>query len=158
MEKFQLLLEESKKKLSIADHMLIMTYPVVNDPKLLLVVLENIFLSLTNSIGAILHHERLFKRVPPFQDNFDSKFEVLKEIAEKHNLKYLDMIKDIKDIILQHKKSPMEFTKSDRLIICSDTYKIKQISYETLKKYLFNAKFFINQATTIVKKDESIFR
>jgi len=158
MEKFQLLMEESKKKLNIADHILTMTYPVVKDPKLLLVVLENIFLSLTNAIGAILYHERLFKRIPSFQDNFDSKFEVLKEIAEKNNLNHLDMIKDIKEIILQHKKSPMEFTKSDRLIICSDTYKIKQISYENLKKYIFNAKSFIIQATNIVKKHESIFR
>ena len=160
MEKFQILLEQSKKKLNIANHMLTMTYPIVKDAKLLLAVLEGTFLSLTNALGAILYYERLFKRIPSFQDNFDSKFNILKEIADKHQIKkeHMEMIKEIKGIILQHKTSPVEFTRNDRLVICSDNYQMKQISYDNLKEYIANAKSFINKANTIVKKDESTFR
>jgi hypothetical protein len=57
MEKFQELREVAKKKLQLADHILTMTYPIVNDSKLLLAVVENMFLALTNAMGSVLYYE-----------------------------------------------------------------------------------------------------
>lgn len=160
MEKFQELRENAKRKISIADHMLTQTYPLVQDPKLLLSVLENVFLALTNSMGAILHYERLFKRIPPFQDNFDSKYNMFRaRIVERHDIErgHVEIIKEVKDIILQHRQSPVEFTRKDKLVICNGDYKMKTISVNDIREYIREAKDFINLAQMITMKNEEIF-
>jgi len=161
MEEFQQLKEIAQKKISLADHMLTMTYPLVKDTKLLLVVLENIFLAMTNAMGSVLHYERLFKRVPPFTDNFENKFSLFKEkCVTRYNInpEYTKLLREVKDIIVQHRKSPVEFVRKDRFVICSDNYKIKTVSIDQIKEYISRAKSFIQQTNFIVSKNERIFR
>ena len=120
MEQFQEYREKAGYKLKIADHMLTMTYPLVKDTKLLLIILENIFLSMTYAMTAILYYERLFKRIPAFTDNFESKFHMFKEkCVNRYNIdiKYLRVMKDLKDILIEHKKSPMEFERKGKFVI-----------------------------------------
>ena len=159
MEKFQELGSVAKKKIQLADHMLTVTYPMVHDAKLLLVVLQNIFLGMSNAMGALLHYERYYKRVPVFSDNFAAKFHLFRDHAEtRYNLdeSYLDMVQTLRDIIVLHKKSPIEFAKKDKLVICSENYSIKTITPEQIKNYLNKAKLFIEEATEIIKKDGRI--
>ena len=54
MEEFQTFLEKAKRHLKVADRMIYVTYPVVKDNKLLMIVMENLFLSLTNAITALM--------------------------------------------------------------------------------------------------------
>ncbi len=149
----------AKKKLQLADHILTMTYPLVNDAKLLLAVVENIFLALTNSMASVLYYERLFKRVPPFHDNFSSKFSLFKEYAEKKeiNKEYLRLIQDMKNIILKHKKSPVEFVRKDQLIICNGDYRINTVSVNELKECMTKARSFLQINEGIVGKNEGLF-
>ena len=161
MEEFQKFRDAAKKKISLADHMLTMTYPLVQDTKLLLVVLENIFLAMTNAMSSVLYYERLFKRIPPFTDNFENKFLIFREKCinkYKINPEYLNLLKEIKDIIVQHRRSPVEFVRKDRFVICSDNYKIKTISIDQIKDYIAKAKDFIQLTNFIVSKNEGIFR
>jgi len=161
MEKFQELRETAKKKVQLADHILTQTYPLVKDTKLLLVVIENIFLALTNAVGSLLYYERLFKRIPPFQDNFSSKFNMFRARCVdryKINNEYVLFIQSIKDIIVEHKKSPVEFVRKDRFVICSDNYSMKTISVEQIKENLAKAKLFINEIGNITAKEEAIFK
>ena len=160
MEKFQELIETSEKKIRLADHILTQTYPLLKDAKLLISALENIFLSYTNSIGSLLHHERLFKRIPQFQDTFESKWRIfLNYCVDKHDIKQEDinMIRHIKNIIVQHRKSPMEFVRDDRFVICSDDYKMETLGHEELRKMLTHAQSFVKKISTIVSKHEGIF-
>ena len=161
MEKFQEARARAKKSLKVADHMLTITYPLVQDPKLLLAVLENIFIALTNSMAAILYYERLFKRIPPFHDTFESKFNVFSaDVSKKYKFdpSYIRLIMDVKNLILEHKKSPVEFSRDNKFVICSDKYDIKTISEDQLKEYVKKTKLFIQEMTNMVSKDESLFR
>ena len=160
MEKFQELRDISNKKIMLADHILTQTYPLLKDPKLLLSTVDNIFLAYSKSIGSLLHYERLFKRIPNFQDDFYNKLVMLRnECAEKYNIKQEDInrIKEIKEIIVQHRKSPVEFVREDRFVICSDDYSMKIIDVNELKVMLANAKEFICKVNNITKKNEIIF-
>lgn len=159
MEKFQELREVAKKKLQLADHILTMTYPVVNDSKLFLAVVENLFLSLTNAMGSVLYFERVFKRIPPFHDNFSSKFNLFKEYAEKSKLdaEYLRLIKEIKEIVVHHKKSPVEFARKDQFVICNGSFRTRTISENDIKNYISKTKSFIRDVESIVSKDEGLF-
>ena len=161
MEKFQEAREKAKKNINIADHMLTVTFPLVKDIKLLLAVIENIFLGYTNAIAALLYYERLFKKIPPFQDTFESKLNMFRErCVRKHKIdkSYLIEVRDIRDIILEHRKSPMEFKRGDKFIICADNYNIKSLSIEDIKKYVDKAKVFIEQIDTIVSENDRLFR
>jgi hypothetical protein len=161
MERFQVARETARKNIRIADHMLTITYPMVKDPKLLLAVLENIFLSLTNAMGAVLYHERLFKRIPPFHDTFESKYNMfVAKVVPKYGIDrtMLNVMVEIKDILLEHKKSPVEFTRQNKFVICSDSYNMKTISLEQLKAYIAKTKVFVEQMARLTEKHEEIFR
>lgn len=160
MEKFQLLREEALKNYRMADHMLNVTYPLIKDTKILLGVTENLFLTLTQSMSSILHHERLFKLVPSFNDNFESKFHILHQKRSRYNMdqEFFDLMLELKDTILLHKKSPVEFRKNDRFIICTNNYKVKAITANQLKNYLKKTREFLNLMNQITSKYKTIFK
>ncbi len=145
MEKFQEAREKAIKNIKIADHMLAVTYPLIKDAKLLLTVMDNIFLALANSIAAVLYYEALYKRIPNFEDKFDSKFNLFKTNIDKLKIdrKFVPFIQDVKNIITEHKKSAVEFRKGDRLVICSDNYSLQVLSEAQVGAYLERAKEFI---------------
>lgn len=161
MEEFQVLRDKALQKVKVADHMLFMTYPLVKDPRLLLSIIENIFASLDYGISALLQHERLFKRIPPFHDTFLSRFEIFKDkMVPKYNLSrgHVNLIQNIKGIISEHKKSPIEFARKDKFVICSPSYSLKTIDINLVKKYIFETKVFVDNINRIVSEHEGIFR
>ena len=161
MEQFQESREKAKKNIQIADHMLGVTYPLVKDTKLLVAIMENIFLAHTNAMAAILYHERVFKRIPPFQDTFDSKFNMFRErCVEKYEFDKSEVadMRDIKELLVQHRKSPMEFVRKDRFVICSDNYRMKTLSLVDIQSYISKAKIFIEKMNSITSENEGLFR
>ena len=161
MEKFQELRELANKKLQLADHIVTMTYPMVKDPHLLLSSIENLFLAFSYGMGSVLYYDRLFKRIPPFPDNFTSKYELFRDkCTKKYGLdqNYLKIIKDLREIIVTHKKSPMEFSRNEKFVICNGDYRMRTISSNEVKEYISKAKLFIKSISSIVSKDESIFK
>lgn len=160
MEKFEELRNSAQKRIHIADHMLTQTYPLIQDPKLLLAVLENTFLALSHSMSSVLYHERLFKKIPAFPENFESKFQLFKDrCIEKYHLdqKYLELIREIKDIIVQHRKSPIEFVRKDHFVICTDNYRMKTINIDQMRKYVSEAKIFVSEASNLLTEQESLY-
>lgn len=145
MEAYQRLRQEAKKKISLADHMLFVTYPLVKDTKLLLAVLENIFLAMTHSVGYLLYYERALKRVPPFFDTFESKYRIYTEkCQDKYEFDpvYMEMFRSVKEIIIAHKRSPIEFAKKDQFVICSDDYELKILELPEIKEFVAKTKQF----------------
>jgi hypothetical protein len=161
MEKYEELKDMARRKVTLADHMLTMTFPMVKDTKLLLIVLENVFLAMTNAMSSVLYYERLYKRVPAFTDNFENKISLFKEKCLgkfNFNPEHMKALRDMKELIVEHRKSPIEFVRNDRFIICSDNYVIKSVGVEQIKGYIAKAKDFIQQTEFVVSKNERIFR
>ena len=160
MEKFQEFREKAKRYVRVADHMLTQTYPLIRDPKLLLAVLSNVSLSLTSSVAAILHYERLFKRIPPFQEDLDSMFNTFKARCTRRydiNIEFITLIEEVRSLLKEHKKSPMEFVRKDKFVIASDTYRLRIISIDKMKDYIAKTKLFIEAMDNMVGKNERIF-
>ncbi|MBU1201947.1 MAG: hypothetical protein KJ583_00535 [Nanoarchaeota archaeon] len=161
MEEFQVAIEAAKKNIRIADHMLIMTFPLVKDPKLLLAVLENTFSALSNAMFSIVYYERLFKRIPQHRDTFESKFNLFQTtIVPRHsiNKEYVKLIQEIREVLLDHKKSPVEFSRGDRFVICSENYHVKTIGVPELKKQIMKTKLFVSDIERLVSKNAGIFK
>ena len=104
MEKYQEHREKAIRNMQIADHMLSVTFPMLKEPKLLLAITDNIFLAYTNSIAALLHFERLYKKIPPFNENFESKFNMFKEhCVDRYKIdrSYIVEIQSIKELLIE---------------------------------------------------------
>jgi hypothetical protein len=148
MERFQEVRDRSKTLLRNADHMLTMTYPLVKDPKLLLVVAENVVESCTSAITALLHYERFNKSIPPFHDSFENKMQMFRQnCARKYNIstESLNFVEELRNLLQNHKTSPMEFARKDMYVICSDKYSMKTLSAQQLKQNISKAKNFVSE-------------
>ncbi len=161
-EKYQLEQERALKNIKLAEHMLSVTYPFVKDPKMLLTIIENIFLAMTSAMGSLLYLDRLYKQIPPFHKNFESKIYLFENVYLKKlslNSDHLLAMKDLKEIILLHRQSKVEFSKGGEFIICSDQYdNLRKINQKTVSDYLEKAKIFIEQITNIVEEKRKRIR
>ena len=81
------------------------------------------------------------------------------KIVDKYNIneEYVKFIKEVKDILLQHKKSPVEFVRKDAFVICDNDYKIKTLDVERIKDYLSKTKNFLREINQIITNNEKIF-
>ena len=154
MDDFQTAQEKAKQYLDNADHILSTTYPLVKEPKLLVAVMDNIYLSLLNAVNASLNFERANKRIKPFHDSFENKLDIFeKEILKKYNLnpEYIKLIKNINSLLENHKKSTMEFPRKDVFVICTNDYKIKTLSMQEMKSVVLETKNFLRDINLIMK-------
>jgi hypothetical protein len=161
MERFQEARAKAEKSLRIADHMLFITYPLVKDNKLLMSILENIYIAFSQSMSSVLYYERTFKRIPPFHDTFESKFNLFKvKLTPKYRIDelYIETIRKVQTLVKNHKNSPVEFIREGKFVICSEDYRMHTITVEELKSYITTAKSFIKQNNRIVEKNEYIFK
>jgi hypothetical protein len=160
MEQFQFLRDRAFEKVKIADHMLFMTYPVVKDPKLLVAILENVSAGLDYGVASLLHHQLLFKQIPPFKESFQSRFDMFKsQVVPKLNLSqnYVKLISDVRQLLSAHKRSPVSFAKQDKFVILSPKYDVKSLDVNLMKRYVFETKLFVSNVNAIVSKNERIF-
>ena len=161
MEKFQELILESKRKITIADHMLNVSYKLVQDPKILLSITLNLYTAVEKAMTSVLEYERLFKRVPSFTESFDSKFTIFRgKFQQKHSIskENIKLVIELREIHTAHKKSPVEFAKKDKFVIASDDYDLKTLEFDDVKKYMSRAKVFIQEMDKFVSKNDGIFR
>lgn len=155
MEKFEDCFSHSIKTFKLADHLVQVTYPLIKDPKLLLNSMENIYSSLEKAMEGLLYYEYYYKRIPYLPKEFELRFNILKQhLAKKYNLSpdHINLIREIREIILLHQKSKVEFRKHDEYIICNGDYSLKRISLPQVKEYLKKTKEFLKQVYPLLKK------
>jgi len=162
MEFFQELRERAKEHIRKADHMLIMTYPLLNEPKILVSVTNNLLKSVEYAMTAILEYERLFKRIPPFpENNFDSKFFIFRDkIMKRYSLNpdHIKLITSLRELVKAHSTSSVEFSRKGQFVICSNDYELRTLTANDLKKYMSKAKVFIDDMYRLTQENDGIFR
>jgi hypothetical protein len=142
MDKFREAREKAIKHIKAADHILTQTYPHIKDPKLLIAVLDNIHIGIDETMSAILHYLRFQKKIGAFHDSFATKLDLIQTLLDREKLTKEEIIaiKTVHETIEHRKKSAVEFSRKDSFVISSDSYDLKVISQDTLKKYLKDAK------------------
>ncbi len=131
--------DKAKRSLAVADHMAHVTFKLFNDPKILLAILENLNIALESSMNALLIHEREKKNIHAFADNFEHRYKIFKDqVAPRHGIEdlHLKLIRDVRGVMQSHKKSPVEFVRNDRFVICNDDYDMKTLSVDQIKQYV----------------------
>ena len=155
MDEIPLLLNKANKLFEVADHLTFVTYPVVNEPKLIFTIMDHVLNSCVAAMDALLYYEYVYKRINSYnKDNFIEKINLFKQqVAPRYNIdrKQIFIMEDIKTILDHRKKSKMEFAKKNEMIMCSDTYDVKTVTVDKVKSYVYESKNFLNKINTLLK-------
>lgn len=153
MEKFQENLAQAIKNLQIADHMTYVTYPLVNEKRLLLKIFDEIYKSIIGCINAILNYEYLYKRITIYKENSYNIQTFINKCAKNYGLtnKQIQEILEILELNKKHKQSAMEFVKKDKIVILSDNLGTQTINIQKIKEYLILAKELLMRVNNKVK-------
>lgn len=126
---------QAKKSLQIADHLLIGTYPLVNDPKILLGVLANLYDAYKNIIECVLN-----KNTIPLKTDKGQLEQFIFYFKSKITKDEMQSIKKIYALFKEHKTSSVEFVRKQKLVICDKEFEFNALSFEKLKIHLKHAK------------------
>lgn len=146
-DKYLELVREANKYFDISDHMLTITYPLVNDTKIILTVVDNLYKALINGIDALISHSYYYKKVSGCPSDVEGKIEMFKQLAEKSgfNRESFILIKDLKVLVEHRKDSPMEFSRGGSHVLADRNYRLKMINLNKAKSFVQEAKVFIER-------------
>ncbi len=154
MEKLKQLMAEANTLIDRADHLTYVTYPVVNETKLLYTVVESLSRGVRTGMDAVLYYDRLYKRISARQGGFHHELELFADhcmpryaIDRKHVL----LIKDLHSFVEARKRSPVEFVKRDRFVICTPSYKMRVLNLQKVKGFLAQSKEFMDQINKAIR-------
>ena|SRR3989344_4039906 len=152
MNEIMLLLNKAKEQLNIADHLLYMTYPMVRENKLIISIAEDVYNSALYAMDALLMHERLYKRISLYPDDFSVKLDVLRKISARYNInkEIAIMIQDLKIFLDERKNSRVEFAKNDKYVLFNRKQELRSLGIERLKQNLNISKNFIKSIEGIL--------
>ena len=155
MDRYSEHLQKASRYIIISDHMLTTTYKVVQDPKVLVAALENIFLAITNSLAAILHFEREKRKIPPFHNNFESKWNMFQlrivEIHKEFTPEDVQFIEKIHKLVVFHKQSPVEFSKQQEYVMCSQDYDIEKLHVTNVAEFIQKTRKFYKKVCEVMQ-------
>jgi hypothetical protein len=146
-EKIRENLDKAIRSLQIADHMTYITFPLVNEKRLLLKIFDETYKSIIFCISALCEFEeqKYRKRV-----NFEG---FLSNYAKNYGINSED-IKKIKEITrkkTRYNESAVDFVKKDRIVILSDDLSIESLDLKAVKEYLLTAKKLLMGANSCLK-------
>jgi len=153
MEKFIENLDKSASLLQTADHLLYMTYPLIREKRLLLKILNEIYLVALGVVNAILQYEYFYKRINLYKDA-KANFQTFREkCAPRYNItpQQIAKILEIFDLAEKHKTSPFEFVRNDKIVIMTNTLHTDTITIEKMKDYIFASKDLLRKAEAIIR-------
>ncbi|MBR9706663.1 hypothetical protein GOV14_06530 [Candidatus Pacearchaeota archaeon] len=152
--KFQDDIDEAIRHLQIADHMTYVTFPIVNENRLLLKIFEETHKSIIYCINAILNYEFLYKRIKLYKTREDNLNTFLTKCAKNYQLSN-EQIKKIKKIIQiskSRKESAMEFVRQEKIVIMSNNLQTQTLNLIQIKEYLLLAKEILMKINTKMNK------
>ena len=159
-EKVKASLDNARKLIKTADHMIYMTYPMVRENRLLIKILEEIHESLVSLVRAVLHFEYINKRITLYRDT-KANFEIFAmECANNYGIsrEEVNKIRDIFNIIEKHKQSPVEFLRKDKFVIMSDNLGTETITFDVLKSYLRIAKNVLRKTESSLDNWKNVYK
>jgi len=153
MAKFLEYLAEAQKIVSIIDHMFFVSYPLVQDKKVLIKIILESKKAISNCINAILQYEYLFKRITLFKDPaLNMKTFILKS-APRYSISdsEIRLIAELFEVVRLHEKSPMEFSREKNLVILSEDMHPKVISLDKTREFLLLSKNILQKTKQNIK-------
>ena len=135
-------LHEAEELIKKIDHMVYVTYPLIQDKKLVLKIVSEARNAIIKCISSILQYEYLYKRIRLTKDPKENLRIFKLKCAPRYNIgvEEIKLILELFDLVEKHKKSPFEFRKQEKIVILSESSHPKVIVIENAKEFLALAK------------------
>jgi hypothetical protein len=147
MDTLQQYIKEAENAVGIAHHLITKTFPLSQDPKILLSILKNIRISHENILLAVLDNPFLRPKISR-SASFIVKFDRFKDLMITKSLltpSEFVVIQLVEDDWNTHASSDVEFARKQKLIMADNNYQLKQLTPEKITQY-------ISQTQIILKK------
>ncbi len=154
MQEIKKLLKEAQDKMLQADHLAFTTYPQVQEPKMLGLVVEDVNVIFLNCMNALLLYERMYKRIEPVKGDFNSELGVLRNHCFRkygYPSQVANMIAEVRALVEKKRTCPLEFRRKDSYLLCSEDYKIDSLNFKVVRNYVNEAKRFLNKTMDVLK-------
>ena len=152
MEKFLENLYEAEQSIKKIDHMIYVTYPLIQDKQLLLKIISDTKNVIIRCINSILQYEYLYKKIRLKKDPKENMKIFKLKCAPKYNISIeeIKLMLKLFDLVEKHKKSPFEFKKQEKIVILSKNSPPKIIIIENAKEFLALAKRILLKSKNII--------
>lgn len=128
--------------------MIYVTFPLMQDKKLILNMLSEINLANLNTLNAILQYEYLNKKITLSKNPRTNLQIFIEKCAPEYQINKEEINSILEIIVLEkkHKKSPMEFVRNKKIIIMSENLQTETITIDKMKKFLETGKSILSKA------------
>ncbi|MFT4250147.1 MAG: hypothetical protein ACMXYD_02170 [Candidatus Woesearchaeota archaeon] len=127
------------RQLAIAEHLLNKSYPALQDPKILLSVLQNLLAAIDEAITQHLQEARKNHEIPPYNNTLNGRLNAARmHLAKKKNITKVDfmMISEIQETLSEHEQAPTEFKKNNALYIANNDFHLTKLDEKKTKTYM----------------------
>ena len=152
-----MLIENSKKTLRTADHLIYVTYSIIKEKRLLIKIFETLHSVTLDVVNAILQNEYSYKRIKIYND-IQVNFEIFtNSCAARYGIlpEHLNFIAQILNLMKKHKESPMEFVRHEKYVIMSDNLHAESLTLDQLKMFLVIVKDLVRKAELGIRAQRS---
>jgi hypothetical protein len=139
--------DAAQNHLKTADHLLTMTYPLVNDTKLLKLVFRDIHLSLENMVAALLAFKGI--RTSGLKDDLEILKPVLRESGISQG--YISFLAEFESLVSKQKGSDVEFIRKEKFVFASPEYELDYVNAKYLKDAIMKGKLFLKEIVEVIK-------
>ncbi|MDD5417295.1 MAG: hypothetical protein PHW96_00210 [Candidatus Nanoarchaeia archaeon] len=147
MEDYKFIFNEAMREVSLADHIIYTTYPIVKDKALFLSAVNHLTNSAVKAINSYLSKEKYYKRILMVPESnrlkvrmFIEKYSSDMNINQDFWNSLLDMVE-----LADSKPSRIQFEKQDTLCIVNENYRMFRFDMDKVKKHLILVKDLIRK-------------
>ncbi|MEK6812036.1 MAG: hypothetical protein AABX76_00595, partial [Nanoarchaeota archaeon] len=132
----------AEKTIKAADHMIYVTFPLINDKRLLFKILKEMKNAVALCINSILQYEYLYKRIKLYKDSRLNFKIFIERCVPRYGItkEEMNLVLDLFDFVEKHKESPFEFVKDEKIVILSNGLRPKVMTVEKAKEFMMAAK------------------
>jgi hypothetical protein len=145
-------IQEAQKTVQTIDHLIYVTFPLIQDKKILIKILTETKNSITNCINAILQYEYLHHRIRLCKDA-KTNFQIfIKKCAQKYEItaNEIDSILKLFELSKKQEQSTAEFVRQEKVVLLSKNLQTEIITIEKTKEFLQLSKNILKKTTKTI--------
>lgn len=155
-EKHKELIAKARREIDLADHLVYVTLPLVDDIKFILAITDHVFNASSLAMESALEQKKYYKKLEAFPRSYNAMVELWKNhiMGEQFDRKHLDFLKRMYEIKHAVSTSSMRFRRQDKYILTNDVYDLKVLDLDQVKKYLSIAKDFLDKSEKLIMEED----
>ena len=148
-------LKSAEKSFNNADHMIFITYSLLNDVHLFPSIITHLYNGFFNCMITLILYDQRTRIQFQNKTNFNSELYLFEsKIIRKYKIepKFIRALKELREFQQAIEQSETNFSRPNRFVLCSKDYNLKTIDMNLIKKFNQIGKEYLYETKKIVTK------